>query len=579
MNGLTLATENLALGRDFVSVTRFCVPLLALWILLRCVRSMLHMRYEPEVWGYLKLPNGKRFPILHWENLLGRMGSADIALPHPTVSRVHAALIRADDGTWSVRDLRSAGGVYVNGKRIKISELRDGDVLRLAEQELRFISLTEAERGELSGVRAQPGHLVRPGLNFLLLTLLLVILGGQQLLSAQAEHRWHILLAYTAFSLVMWCYFLVMRSIRRSGFEVETIAFFLSAIGLSVAAGSAPEALLKHLLLLIAGIVLFILLGWWMRDLRRTRALRWVCGFAALGFLALNLLTAEEVFGARNWLYIAGFSVQPSEFVKVAYIYAGAATLERLYSGRNLFLFIAFSALCVGALALMGDFGTALVFFATFLVISFLRSGNLATVFLAVTGAALACFLALYAKPHIAARFATWGHIWETPYGAGFQQTRALAAAASGGLLGCGAGAGWLKDVVAADTDLVFCLICEELGLVTGILGILAIVLLAAFAYRNATGSRSSFYVIGACAAVSLMMVQLALNVFGSTDILPFTGVTFPFVSRGGSSLISCWMLLAFIKAADTRQNASFAQKLPSGILAEEADEDEEDGE
>ncbi|MBR4056514.1 MAG: FtsW/RodA/SpoVE family cell cycle protein [Oscillospiraceae bacterium] len=579
MDGMTMVMENLALGWGFVSVTRFCVPLLALWILLRCARSMLRMRYEPEVWGYLKLPNGKRCPLLHWENLLGRAGSSDIVVPYPAVSRVHAALIRSDNGTWTVRDLRSTGGVYVNGKRVKSSELRDGDVLRLADQELDFLSLTESERGELSGVRAQPGDLVRPGLNFLLLTLLLAILGGQQLVSAQAEYRLHILLAYAAFALVMWSYFLVMRSIRRSGFEVETIAFFLSAIGLSVAAGSVPEALLKHLLLLIGGIVLFILLGWWLRDLRRTRALRWVCGFAALGFLALNLFTAEEVFGARNWLYIAGFSVQPSEFVKVAYIYAGAATLERLYSGRNLFLFIAFSALCVGALALMGDFGTALVFFATFLVISFLRSGNLATVFLAVSGAALACFLVLYAKPHIAARFATWGHIWETPYGAGFQQTRALAAAASGGLLGCGAGAGWLKDVVAADTDLVFCLICEEFGLLTAVLAILAIVLLATFAYRNAAGSRSSFYVIGACAAVSLMMVQLALNVFGSTDILPFTGVTFPFVSRGGSSLISCWMLLAFIKAADTRQNASFAQKLPSGILSEPVDEDEEDGE
>lgn len=576
---MTMVMENLTLGWGFVSVTRFCVPLLSLWILLRCARSMLRMRYEPEVWGYLKLPNGKRCPLLHWENLLGRAGSSDIVVPYPAVSRVHAALIRSDNGTWTVRDLRSTGGVYVNGKRVKSSELRDGDVLRLADQELDFLSLTESERGELSGVRAQPGDLVRPGLNFLLLTLLLAILGGQQLVSAQAEYRLHILLAYAAFVLVMWCYFLVMRSIRRSGFEVETIAFFLSAIGLSVAAGSVPEALLKHLLLLIGGIVLFILLGWWLRDLRRTRALRWVCGFAALGFLALNLFTAEEVFGARNWLYIAGFSVQSSEFVKVAYIYAGAATLERLYSGRNLFLFIAFSALCVGALALMGDFGTALVFFTTFLVISFLRSGNLATVFLAVSGAALACFLVLYAKPHIAARFATWGHIWETPYGAGFQQTRALAAAASGGLLGCGAGAGWLKDVVAADTDLVFCLICEEFGLLTAVLAILAIVLLATFAYRNAAGSRSSFYVIGACAAVSLMMVQLALNVFGSTDILPFTGVTFPFVSRGGSSLISCWMLLAFIKAADTRQNASFAQKLPSGILSEEADEDEEDGE
>ena len=137
-----------------------------------------------------------------------------------------------------------------------------------------------------------------------------------------------------------------------------------------------------------------------------------------------------------------------------------------------------------------------------------------------------------------------------------------------------GAGAGWLTGIVAADTDLVFCVLCEELGLVTGVLAVLAIVMLCVFAVRDAAGSRSGFYVIAACASVSVMLVQTALNVLGSVDILPFTGVTFPFVSRGGSSLVSCWTLLAFIKAADTRQNASFAQKLPArgGAAVKEAD-------
>lgn len=556
-------------GRSFVTITRCVLPLLALWILLRCVRSMLHQRHEPEIWGYLTLPDGTRQPLLHWENILGRAKSTDIVVAYPTVSRVHASLIRSDRGIWTVQDLRSTGGVAINGQPISTGELRDGDTLTLADVSLSFISLTRAERSSLSEERTQPGHLVSPGLSFLLLTLFQLILAMQQLLSTSEEYRTMVALSYLALCLLMWSYYLIMRAIRRSGFEVETIAFFLSTLGLLVAASSTPEALLKQLLLLIAGIVLFILLGWWLRDLRRTRALRWVAGFAALGFLALNLLTAQEVFGARNWLYIAGFSIQPSEFVKIAYIYAGAATLDRLYTGRNLFLFIGFSAACVGALALMGDFGTALVFFATFLVISFMRSGNLATVFLAVSAAALAGFLVFSARPHIAARFATWGHVWDSPYGAGYQQTRALSAAASGGLFGQGAGAGWLKDIVAADTDLVFCVICEELGLFMGLLAVLGIILLAAFAVKNAADSRSSFYVIAACAAVSMMMVQLALNVFGSVDILPFTGVTFPFVSRGGSSLISCWALLAFIKATDTRQNASFAQRLPTGGRAE----------
>ena len=561
-------------ARGFIALSRYLLPALALWILLRCVFSMLRYRYEPEIWGYLRQSDGQKHPLLHWENVVGRSKSADVVLADQRIDRTHAALIRSDKGEWTVLDLHSTGGVAVNGEPVERATLHDGDKLTLADRKLRFVSLTDKERGALSEVRTSPDAVRRPALSFLLLTVFQFVLCAAQLPHTDAAYRPHVALAYLSACALTWCYFFVMRSIRRSGFEVETIAFFLSTLGLMVSADSAPAQLFKHLLLLAAGVALFLLLGWWLRDLRRTRALRWVCGFAAMGFLALNLLTAEEVFGAKNWLFIAGFSVQPSEFVKIAYIYAGAATLDRLYARRNLFLFICFSAVCVGALALMGDFGTALVFFACFLVISFLRSGNLATVFLALTGAALACFLVLYAKPHVAARFAAWGHVWEDPYGAGFQQTRALAAAASGGLFGVGAGGGWLTGIVAADTDLVFCVLCEELGLVTGVLAVLAVVLLCVFAVRDAAGSRSGFYVIAACAAVSVMLVQTALNVLGSVDILPFTGVTFPFVSRGGSSLVSCWTLLAFIKSADTRQNASFAQKLPArgGASVKEAD-------
>ncbi len=561
-------------ARSFVTLSRYVLPALAFWILLRCVLSMFRYRYEPEIWGYLKQSDGTKHPLLHWENLIGRARSADVCLPDPTISRTHAALIRSDRGDWTVLDLHSTGGVSVNGNMVLRAEIHDGDKLSLADRKLSFISLTDKERASLSDVRTAPDEVRRPAFGFLLLTVFQAILAAVQTMHTAPEHRLYVVVSYLAFCVLMWCYYLIMRSIRRSGFEVETIAFFLSTLGLMVAADAAPSQLIKQLLLLVAGILLYLILGWWLRDLRRTRALRWVCGFAAIGFLALNLFTAEEIFGAKNWLYIAGFSVQPSEFVKIAYIYAGAATLDRLYAGRNLFLFIGFSALCVGALALMGDFGTALVFFACFLVISFLRSGSFATVFLALAGAALACFLVLYAKPHIAARFATWGHVWDSPYGAGFQQTRALAAAASGGLFGMGAGAGWLTGIVAADTDLVFCVLCEELGLVLSILAVLAVVLLAVFAVRDASSSRSGFYVIASCAAVSVMLVQLALNVLGSVDVLPFTGVTFPFVSRGGSSLICCWTLLAFIKASDTRQNASFAQKLPARRGADEEDDE-----
>ena len=96
--------------------------------------------------------------------------------------------------------------------------------------------------------------------------------------------------------------------------------------------------------------------------------------------------------------------------------------------------------------------------------------------------------------------------------------------------------------------------------------------MLAFFAVRTIRVGRSSFYTIAACAAGSLLVFQTCLNVFGSVDLLPLTGVTFPFVSNGGSAMMSAWGLLAFLKATDTRENASFAiRRAPQRQLTEEA--------
>ena len=149
-----------------------------------------------------------------------------------------------------------------------------------------------------------------------------------------------------------------------------------------------------------------------------------------------------------------------------------------------------------------------------------------------------------------------------------------MSAAASGGLVGVGAGGGWLKNIPASETDLVFGFLAEEWGLIIAVLAVLSIITLAIFAVRSIWAGRSSFYTIAACSAMSLFLFQTMLNVFGSVDLFPLTGVTFPFVSSGGSSMIASWGMLAFLKAADTRQNASIAVAGEEEVLS---DLDEED--
>ena len=561
-------------------ISRYILPVVALILVARCVGSMLRAHYDPETWAYLYLPGEIMIPLRHWECILGRARSVDGQIDDPTVGKLHACLIRSATGKWKIYPL-GKGSTQVNGEDVPPRGLaiQDADVLTLGDVPARFVDLTEEERASLLQYRRKPGRAVRPIGTFFFLTIFQILLVLQQTTYNTAADPMAIVMAFGAVCALQWVYFFVLRGAGQRGFEVECLAFFLTTVGLSVSASYDPSSLATQVVFIFLAVFLFLFLGLWMRDLRRMKSLRLAAAVAALGLFAANILFGTEINGARNWIVIGNYMFQPSEFVKVLYIYTGAATLDRLFVNRNLFFFIGFSAACVGILALLGDFGTALIFFVTFLVISFMRSGSFATIFLAIASAVLGVMLVITAKPYILNRFDAWGHVWEDVYGAGYQQVRAMSAAASGGLFGQGSGNGWLIDVFAGESDMVFATVCEELGLITGLGCVVGLLVMAIFVVKNAASGRSSYFVIAATAAISMMLTQMALNVFGTMDILPFTGVTFPFVSRGGSSLLSCWMLMAFIKGCDTRANASFAVKRPerfsggAGLIEEDEDD------
>lgn len=367
-----------------------------------------------------------------------------------------------------------------------------------------------------------------------------------------------------------WVYFTVVRLVtKRTRFETDMIAFFLSGISLVICASINSTFAVKQLGAIGAGVAVFVALHFALRDTEWMMRLRMPAAFAAVALLAVNLVLAETVNGALNWITVGPVSVQPSEFVKVAFVFVGAATLEKLRSTQSLAKYVVFAVVCVGALFLMRDFGTALIFFFTFVLIAFMRSGDIRTIILTCAGALLGALLVIYYKPYVATRFSTYRRIWDLVDEQGFQQTRVLIYTASGGLFGLGIGQGQLRRIFAASTDLVFGVICEEWGLLIGLMILLIYPLLAVYAVRAARNTSSAFYAIAAVAAAGLLLFQTALNVFGVTDLLPLTGVTLPFISRGGSSMISSWALLAFIKAAESYRFESHAVSAPDIRLAD----------
>lgn len=543
----------------FLAVSRYLVPALGAWLLLHCARPLISFRREPEIWAWLKFTDGTQVAVTHWENVIGRAKSSDITVALSTVSRNHAVLTRYDDGSWTITDASSKTGTWVNGERVDIRAIGEGDVISIGGVDMELQPITKRQEQLQSQLRTGGSSGWSGLLGLLILTLLQAVMLTGFLLNGPEEEFGAYFLGFGAVAVCQWGLFFFYLAIRRRSFEVETLAFFLCTLGAAAIATVKPGELGKQSAAMVLGVLMFLLIGWSLRDLERAKRFRYLAVLAGVGFLVVTLLFGKEYYGAKNWLVIGNLSLQPSELSKVCFVYAGASTMDRIMNKRNLILFIAYSVVICGLLALMNDFGTALIFFCAFLIIAYLRSGSMGTIALACTALGFAGVLALRIAPHALSRFATWRHIWDDPFNSGYQQTQAIMCIASGGLFGLGPGNGYLQKVFAADSDIVFATVSEEWGLLVAVQMVLAISTLGLFAIRTSRVSRSSFYCIGGCTAAGILLIQASLNCLGTVDILPFTGVTFPFLSNGGTSMIGAWGLLAFVKAADTRQNASFA--------------------
>lgn len=540
---------------------RVLLPFYAIVIVYQCYAAMRRRRRPEKPLVTLYNPvTGLKLPVLFWENSIGRSKSSDVVVDDPAVSRNHCVLLRRKEG-WFVTDTGSKSGTYVNGKRVRgRAQLMLDDVLTVGNSEFEFKRGDEYEEPLRSSwffskVSNKPA--MSAWKLMLLITLFHFFMCVEAMYWNAGTNTYSPLVLFGALVAVEWGFFFVSSFVlRRVNFELESLALFLTGIGVMLLVRQVERSAYVQLIAGGIGMVLFCIIIKAIENPDKVNKIRLPMMVFAVGLLLLSIVFGKITNGASNWIYIGSISVQPSELVKIIYIFIGASALDKLQTSKNLLEFIVFSIVCVGLLALMGDFGTALIFFVTFLLIAFMRSGDFKTVILAISAAIFGITFVLRFKPYVADRFKAWRNIWQYASDYGYQQTHVLTFIASGGLFGVGIGNGFLKQVAASESDLVFGLVSEEMGVIVAVTLAIAVGMLVVYARAITTRSRSTFYSISACCAAGLLVVQLSLNVFGATDILPLTGVTFPFISSGGSSIISCWGLIAFIKAADERTYA-----------------------
>ncbi len=538
----------------FLYSIQIILPFLGILIIYYCFRSLFEtLSPEYPLVALYNRVTREKIPIIYWENSLGRDKHCDVVVDSPTASRDHAVFCRRNEG-WIISDTNSKGGVFLNGERIENSEkVYIDDVIQIGGIDYELHKADILRSNKKNTLRKQKIHSYS-GVSILILVSIFQFLAAVGACFATETFQYNPLIIFGFLFGVTWIsYFIITFAFRRANFELETLGIFLSGIGIMNLCTIDMQEAYTQIIALSVGIIFFNVILFFIREPDIAMKFRPYIAVAAVLLLAVNLIFGKVKNGSQNWVTVGGFSFQPSELVKVAFIFFGTSTLQGIQTTKNLTGFIIFSALCMGALFLMGDFGTASIFFITFILIAFMRSGSIRTVFLTCAAAALGFLFILKFKPYIVTRFSAWRHVWEHINDTGYQQTRVLTYSASGGLLGLGLGKGCLKYVFAAPSDLVFGMLCEEWGVVLALLVLLSIAFLGIYARKASIKSRSALYSIASCCAAGMIVFQMMMNVFGVVDIFPLTGVTLPFISLGGSSLISVWGLLAFIKASDER--------------------------
>ncbi len=319
---------------------------------------------------------------------------------------------------------------------------------------------------------------------------------------------------------------------------------FLCALGILVLYCTEPRYAYAQAGYYFVGLIAMVICIYIVRLVRSFHLLVWPMMAASLALLALPLLIGRETGGAKNWFYVGSISVQPSEIVKLCLVIASA----RFMANRRMLPWLLFALGCLGLLMLQKDLGTALIYYGTVLLMYYVSSGSLVMTGLGLAGGAGAAILGYSMFAHVKRRVAIWLNPWSDYDNAGYQIIHSLMAIASGGLFGVGLGLGFPRTIPVYHTDFIFAVICEQFGLIFGCCVLLMYVALIWRGITIAMAARSSFHGLMALGCTALLGLQTFLIIGGVLKLIPLTGVTMPFVSYGGTSLVSSLCLAGLLQ-------------------------------
>ena len=319
-------------------------------------------------------------------------------------------------------------------------------------------------------------------------------------------------------------------------------------VGFVILGRLASDYAVHQIILAAAAMVLCIFVPLIIEKFRILEKMGWY--FAAIGivFLMLVFVIGVEKYGLRNWISVGGIAIQPSEFVKILYVFFMASLLSQTTKFKHIVIISAVAAVHVVILVAEKDLGAALIYFVTYIFVLYVATTKVQYLGAGLAGGTLASIVAYHLFSHVRTRVQAWRDPWAEIRGGGYQVAQSLFAIGTGGFIGMGLGKGLPGSVPVVESDFVFSAISEELGGVFAICLIMVYLSSYIMFVNIAMKMKKQFYKLTAFGLSVVFIFQVFLCVGGVTKFIPSTGVTLPLISYGGSSIVTTIIIFSVIQ-------------------------------
>lgn len=329
---------------------------------------------------------------------------------------------------------------------------------------------------------------------------------------------------------------------------IMALTNFLCAVGIVTLCTVSPLRGNRQIISYALSLAVMVITCLLVTHLRRYHVLTVLLMVAGIGILVLPLIFGQWNNGAKNWVSVPVLgSFQPSELVKISVVFALAYYFSAHRTLIQMMPALIFSIICLLILMLQRDLGTALIYYLSTLTVFYIACGNIPLSLLGMGGGVGAAILGYRMFAHVKVRVAMWRNPWSDPTGSGYQIIQALLAISSGGLFGLGLGQGTPEKIPAYYNDFIFAVICEQFGQIFGLLLIAIYVILIVRAVTIIGRSRRSLTMLLGYGTIAMLGIQTFMITAGVIKLIPLTGVTMPFLSYGGSSLLSCMTMVGIL--------------------------------